>query len=86
MRSHIGSPKAMAPVDFRRFAGGSHSVAKQALFSIAFGTDFGGFGEPNWTRKSSFEALFFDVFSECVSLSILVRFLEARDLKNVDFA
>ena len=45
MRSHIGNPKAMAPVDFRRLWGDFHSVAKQASFYIAFGTDFGGFGE-----------------------------------------
>ena len=44
MGSHIGSPKVMIPVDFRRFAGDFHSVAKQASFDLALRSDFGGFG------------------------------------------
>ena len=43
MRSHIGNPKAMAPVNFRRGRGDFHSVAKQASFNIAWRSDFGGF-------------------------------------------
>ena len=36
MRSQIGGPKAMLPVNFRRLAGGFHSVAKQASFETNF--------------------------------------------------
>ena len=43
MRSLFGSPKAMAPVNFRRLAGDLHSVAKQASCSVALGDDFFGF-------------------------------------------
>ena len=43
MRSQIGRPKAMTPVKLRRLAGGFHSVAKQALFNIAFGVDLARF-------------------------------------------
>ena len=32
MRSQIGRPKAMPPVNLRRLAGGLHSVAKRASF------------------------------------------------------
>ena len=70
MRSHIGNPKAMTPVDFRRGRGGFHSVAKQASFNIAFGADFKGFGTPKWRPKSMLEAYFFDAFSDCVLASI----------------
>ena len=64
MRSHIGSPKAMAPVDFRRGWGEFHSVANQASFYIAFWTNFGGFSRPKRTPKSTFGELFFDAFFE----------------------
>ena len=77
MRSQIGSPKAMAPVNLRRLAGGLRSVAKQASFNIAFGADFQGFGTPKWTPKSMLEAYFFDAFSDCVLASILIRVWEA---------
>ena len=43
MGSHIGSPKAMPPVNLRRGWGEFHSVAKQASFNIAWRSDFGGF-------------------------------------------
>ena len=36
MLSQIGNPKGTAPVSFRRGARGSHSVAKQASFYVAF--------------------------------------------------
>ena len=86
MRSQIGRPKAMAPVDFRRLARGFHSVAKQASFCVAFWSDFGGFWKPKWTQKSMFEPFFFDLFFECVFGSIFAWFLEARNLKNINFA
>ena len=47
MPSQIGGPKVMAPVDFRRLAGGFHNVAKQASFSIAFWSNVGVF----WDAK-----------------------------------
>ena len=52
MRSQIGGPKAMWPVNLRRFAGELHSVAKQApsktpFFRVPgrFWSDLGRFGE-----------------------------------------
>ena len=45
MRSQIGGPKAMPPVNLRRLAGDFHSVAKQASFNVAFGVDLEGFWE-----------------------------------------
>ena len=85
MDSHIGSPKAMRPVNLRRLPGGLHSVAKQASFYIAFGTDFGGFWRPKWDPKSDFRGFYFDVFFDIVSASNFNRFLEAPNQKNIDF-
>ena len=64
MRSHIGSPKALGPVTLRRFPRDLHSVAKQASFYIASGTDFSGFGNPNGPQKSMFELFFSMSFSK----------------------
>ena len=61
MRSQIGGPKAMRPVELRRLAGELHSVAKQASFGIAFRTDFRGFGTPKWRPKSMCEAYIFSM-------------------------
>ena len=92
MRSQIGRPKAMPPVNFRRLWGDLHSVAKQASFGIALQTDFGGFGrhfgrfgEPKWMPTSTFWTLFCDVFFERVLASIFGRFLKAGNLKIIDF-
>ena len=86
MRSQIGSPKAMRPVNFRRGVREFHSVAKQASFYVALGTDFRGFRRPNWTPKVDFRAFFFDVISECVFVSNFNRFWEAPNSKNSNFA
>ena len=85
MRSHIGSPKAMRPVDFRRVRGEFHSVAKQASFSIAFWSNFGGFGKPKSMPKFDFRAFFFDVVFESVLTSKFGRFWEAQNQKNSNF-
>ena len=85
MRSHIGSPKAMIPVDLRRLPGGLHSVAKQASFNIAFWSHFSGFGRPKSMPKFDFRAFFFDVIFESVLTSKFCRFLEARNQKNSNF-
>ena len=61
MHSHIGSPKAMPPVNFRRAWGEFHSVAKQASFNIAFGSNFDGFGKAKSMPKFDFGAIFSDV-------------------------
>ena len=58
MPSQIGGPKAMGPVDFRRLPGDFHSFAKQASFSIAFWSNFGGFGKPKSMPKFDFRAFF----------------------------
>ena len=67
MHSHLDALQAMAPVDFRRLASEAHSVAKQALFYIAFGAHFQGFGEV-WGNQlgveNRFLRVFFDIFFE----------------------
>ena len=85
MRSQIGSQKAMAPVNFRRGPGGLHSVAKQASFYVAFGSNFGGFGKPKSMPKFDFRAFFFDVIFESFFTSKFSRFLEAQNQKNSNF-
>ena len=85
MRSQIGGPKAMRPVALRRLAGGFHSVAKQASFSIAFWSNFGGFGRPKSMPKFDFRAFFFDVIFESFLTSKFYRFLEAQNQKNSNF-
>ena len=59
MRSQIGSPKVVRPVDFRRGARGFHRVAKQAPFDVAFGVNFGAQNHPKIDEISSFGAFRF---------------------------
>ena len=82
MRSHIGSPKAMTPVDFRRSWGGFHSVAKQASFYIAFRVDLEGLGKPKSMPQFDFRAIFSDVIFEKEFTSKFGSFLEAQNQKN----
>ena len=77
MPSHLDALQTMIPVDSRRLLGSLHSVAKQASFDIASGSDFGGlqrdfgrFWEAKIEPTSNLGRLFFDVFFECVSASI----------------
>ena len=90
MRSQIGGPKAMPPVDLRRLAGGFHSVAKQVSFKTpffhvppGFWSDFGRFWEAKIDAKIDFWAVFFRCFFGCNLTSILDGFFEARNLKNL---
>ena len=85
MRSHLDGEQAMAPIDLRRLPGGFHSVAKQASFSIAFWSNFGGFGKPKSMPKFDFRAFFFDVVFESVLTSKFGRFWEAQNQKNSNF-
>ena len=59
MSNQIDSPKAPALADFRRGPGETHSVAKQALFRVAFRVDFGGQNPPKIYEISSFGAVCF---------------------------
>ena len=59
MRSQIGSPKVVRPVDFLRGPRGFHSVAKQAPFDVAFRVDFGAQNHPKIDEISSFGAFRF---------------------------
>ena len=65
MHSHLDALQAMTPVTFRRLASEVHSVAKQALFYIAFGAHFQGFWEV-WGGQlgveNRFLRVFFDIF------------------------
>ena len=85
MPSHLDALQTLRPVDFRGFAGKFHSVAKQASFSIAFWSNFGGFGRLKSMPKFDFRAFFFDVIFESVLTSKFYRFLEARNQKNSNF-
>ena len=64
MRSLLDALQTPGPVNLRRLARGSHSVAKQASFYIAFWTNFGGFSRPKRKPKSTFGELFFDALFE----------------------
>ena len=85
MRSQIGGPKAMPPVNLRRLPGGFHSVAKQASFNIACWSNFNGFGRPKSMPKFDFRAFFFDVIFESLFTSKFGRFLETPNQKNSNF-
>ena len=65
MHSHLDALQAMGPVNLRRLASEVHSVAKQALFYIAFGAHFQGFWEV-WGGQlgveNRFLMVFFDIF------------------------
>ena len=79
MPSHLDALQTMPCVNFRRFAGGVHGVAKQASFSIAFWSNFGGLGKPKSMLKIDFRAFFFDVIFERVFTSKFDRFWEAQN-------
>ena len=64
MRSQIGGPKAMRPVNLRRLPAKIHNVAKQASFCIAFRNDVGGFGTPKSMLKIDLRAFFSLSFSK----------------------
>ena len=77
MRSQIGGPKAMPPVNFRRLPGDFHSVAKQASFEtplvrdpIRFWRDLGRFWEVQMEVKIYFWEAFCDASAERVVESI----------------
>ena len=76
-------------LDFRWFAVSSIAFFRR-LFLKAFLEGFlvilGGFGRPKRRPKSTSGTFFFDAFFECVLVSLLGRFLEARNLKNSNFA
>ena len=62
MHSHLDALQAMGPVNFRRGARDSHSVAKQASFYMAFGAHFQGFGKAEWPPNSIFKTFFLTLF------------------------
>ena len=81
MRSQIGGPKAMPPVSLRRLPGGFHSVAKQASFNVAVGTDFRGTRRPKWTPKVDLRAFFSMLFWNAFWYQILIDFWRLRTRK-----
>ena len=85
MRSPLDDFQTLRPFNLRRLAGGVHSVAKQASFSIAFWSNFGGFGRLKSMPKFDFRAFFFDVIFESFFTSKFGRFLEAQNQKNSNF-
>ena len=78
MHSHLDALQAMTPVNFRRGASEVHSVAKQALFYIAFGVHFQGFWGVRGGQlgvENRFLRVFFDIFFEVdVGIDFLLFF------------
>merc|ERR1712078_920399 len=74
MPSHLDGLQTMPPVDFRRFAGGLHSVAKQASFRVAFRSVFGGFWKQKWMPKSDSRAFFSMLFLNAFFHRDLINF------------
>ena len=58
------------------------SASLFGAISEDFGAILGGFGRPKWTPNLVFMRFFGDVFFECVVVSILIGFSEARGSKN----
>ena len=85
MRSPLDALQTPAPVNLRRLAGEFHSVAKQASFSIAFWSNFGGFGKPKSMPKFALRVFFSDVDFEPKFTSNFAPILGARNRKNYKF-
>ena len=85
MHSHLDALQAMPPVNLRRVARDSHSVAKQASFYIALGTDFQGFWRPKWLPNSVLEAFFPTLFFNVFEHPMLVDFSRLRIRKIAIF-
>ena len=68
------SRKAPSPANFGRFVGKLHSVAKQALFNIAFQSEFEVFGRPDGCQNSIFGLFFSIVFSNAFLREFLIDF------------
>ena len=74
MHSHLDASQAMGPVGFRRVPSDFHSVAKQALFYIAFGLHFQGFWEV-WGGELGVENRFLRVFFDiCFEIDVGIDF------------
>ena len=97
MRSQIGRPKAMTPVDFRRLPGGLHGVAKQASLSVAFRSyfwrfwnDFERFWEAKMDAKTDFLEVTFRCFFRmrfCMDFWLLFGGLKPeKSLKTIGFS
>ncbi len=79
MRSQIGGPKVVPPVDFRRVAREFHNVAKQASFETLFfrvpgrfWNDFGRF----WEAKMDVKIDFLEVFQKKIDFLKIIVFPE----------
>ena len=69
MPSHLDALQTMISVSFRRGPGYFHSVAKQASFSIAFWSDFEGFGSDFgalWEAKMDANIDVWEVILQCL--------------------
>ena len=77
--------QTLRPVNLGRLWRGFHSVAKQASFSIAFWSNFGGFGKPKSMPKFDFRAFFSDVIFEQKFTSKFATILEAQNQRNSHF-
>ena len=75
MPSRLDALQTMHPVNFRRLVGGSQSVAKQASFNIASGSDFGVFRRFWGGQNAKFGRFFSSCFSNAMLASIFGCFL-----------
>ena len=69
MRSHLDALQTTASVTLRRLPRGFHNVAKQASFSVAFWSDFEGFGNDFgtlWEAKMDANIDFWEVILQCL--------------------
>ena len=85
MHSHLDALQAMPPVDLRRGGRDFHSVAKQASFYIAFGTDFQGFWKAKWTPKFDFRGFLSTLFFTAFEHPIWVDLSRVRTRKIAIF-
>ena len=90
MPSHLDAIQSMISVNFRRFPGDLHSVAKQALLKTLFfrvparsWSDFRRFWDAKMEVKINFGEFFFWCFFDCVLASLSNGFLDGRTSKNL---
>ena len=69
MRSHLDAIQTMSSVNLRRLPRRFHSIAKQASLSVAFRSDFEGFGNDFgtlWEAKMDANIDFWEVILQCL--------------------
>ena len=90
MPSLLDALQTLGPVNLRRVADDSHSIAKQASFETQFFSCFGRFwkvlGGPEGGKNWILNCFFFNIFFKCVLASLFHCFFEGRTLDFLDFS